>query len=267
MPESSHKPTMRVLSILQALADNNQGLTLTEIARTIDSPKSTIFPVLNTMREEGFIYLDSKTSLYALGIKSYCVGAAYINNMNALQFIRSEMRRVVDSCGETCQFGIKDGSEVLYVVIEEPDVPNRFHLASSVGQRLPLYCTALGKVLLVGNGMGALDQLYPGKLKSFTKNTVTNTAKLEHILREVAQNGYAIDDSEVQDDLRCIAAPMYKGDQIVAAVSVSFPIYRASDQKFQIAKQALFDMQENVKCYLEANNVDPASLMFNISTK
>lgn len=266
MADKNHNPTLRVLNILQSLAENRGGITLTEIARLIDSPKSTLVPILNTMREQGFIHFDSQTSRYQLGIKSYTTGVSYLNEMSALQFIRSEMQRVVKKCAETCQMGLEDHGEVLYVAIEEPDTHNRLRLASSIGQRLPMYCTALGKVLLSAKDPEELAALYPDALTAFTKNTITEINKLRNSLADVAKNGYAIDDAEIQDDLKCVAVPLLKHSQIVGAVSVSFPLYRTTDERFDLALHALLELQNNIRTYLETNDVDVSNLVLHSSS-
>ena len=146
MKKVEHNPTIRVLNILETLASNPEGLTLTEIAEAIKSPKSTIMPIIHTMADRKFIFFNEKTYTYTIGINSFCVGSSYSSNMNALQFIKSEMEYVVKKTDEICQMGILDGNNVLYVA--KVDSTNPIRILSSVGKKLPAYCTALGLSLI-----------------------------------------------------------------------------------------------------------------------
>ena len=100
MAKIEHRPTARVLNILELLAANQEGLTLTEIAEAIDAPKSSVLPLIHTMAQRKFIFFDVHTYKYSIGIGSFCVGSAYTSNMNALQFIKSEMKYIVKKTNE-----------------------------------------------------------------------------------------------------------------------------------------------------------------------
>ena len=100
MAKTEHRPTSRVLDILELLANNQEGLSLTEIAEAIDAPKSSILPLMHTMAQRKFIFFNAHTYKYSIGIGSFCVGSAYTSNMNALQFIKSEMKYIVKKTNE-----------------------------------------------------------------------------------------------------------------------------------------------------------------------
>ena len=71
-----HNPTLRVLNILEALASNSNGLTLTEISEAINSPKSTIFPIVQTMVDKKFIFFNKNSYTYTIGINTFCIGTS-----------------------------------------------------------------------------------------------------------------------------------------------------------------------------------------------
>ena len=171
MKNTEHNPTLRVLNILETLASNPEGLTLTQIAEVINSPKSTILPIIHTMANKKFIFFNEKTYTYTIGINSFCVGSSYTSNTNALQFIKSEMEYVVKKTDEICQMGILEGGDVLYVA--KVDSTNPIRILSSVGKKLPAYCTALGKAMLFNFSKEELNNFYPNGLKAYTKNTIT----------------------------------------------------------------------------------------------
>lgn len=258
MGNAEHMPTLRVLRILEQLADHPQGLTLTEIARGIGSPKSTVVPIIGTLRASKYVFFNPQTTRYSIGIAAFSTGSAYVSNMSSLQFIRSEMRYVVQQSGEICQFGVLDNNKVLYVAIEEPMAS--FRLVSSVGKRLPLYCTAIGKSLICNMSISEVRALYPDGLASFTGNTITDFNVLEKELEDIRQRGYvAIERGEISPDLTCVSVPLFKGDEIIAAVSISVPTFRTTDEKLEQGKALLLGMQKKVKNYLEVHDINPNS--------
>ena len=101
MPATSHRPTERVLDILELLASTPEGLTLTEISHTLDAPKSSIMPLVHTMAHRKFIFLNKNTSRYQIGIAAFSVGTSYTSSMTALEFIHQEMKTIVRQTQET----------------------------------------------------------------------------------------------------------------------------------------------------------------------
>ena len=260
MPNTNHQPTLRVLHILGVLAENPDGLTLTELANSIVSPKSTILPILNTMRKEGFLSYSSNSTKYKIGIKAYTVGASYISNMSALQFIRARMKYVVRESDEICQLGILDHNQVFYVAIEETNAPIR--LASYVGKRLPVYCTGLGKALCCNKSIQELREMFPNGLAPITARTITDFDTLALELEEVRRTHIAREEGEVLEGLTCVSVPLYNKDVIVAAVSVSFPISRSTDEKIRQVTALLLDLQQKVRIYLETNDATIETFTF-----
>ena len=143
-----HRATLRVLAILDALANAPRGLTMAEVCRELDAPKSSLFPILHTMADTDYIRFDEDTGRYAMGLKSYLLGKAFDRDGTGLAPIEATMRGVVDACGETCQLGVLDHGRVLYVA--RVDSPQQIRLSSEIGKTLPAQCTAIGKAILAG---------------------------------------------------------------------------------------------------------------------
>ncbi|MGN9163993.1 IclR family transcriptional regulator [Tissierellaceae bacterium HCP3S3_D8] len=260
MKKMQHKPTERVLNILELLASNPEGLSLTEISNSIQSPKSTIHPILQTMAQRKFIYLNKNISKYTIGIASYCVGASYSNEMNVLDFIKSQMQYIVDHSDEICQLGILDRGEVLYIAKVDSDNPIR--LMSSVGKRLPAYCTALGKALLIGKDIEEIKDLYPNGLESYTDNTITDFNVLYKEIIDCRKNNFALEKSEINNYSSCIAVPLINKSRVIAALSVSIPTFRESDEKFELAKNLLLDAKSKIETFFYDNHIDEEIFVF-----
>lgn len=261
MKNKEHNPTLRVLNILETLASNPEGLTLTQIAEIINSPKSTILPIIHTMANRKFIFFNEKTYTYTIGISSFCVGSSYTSNMNALQFIKSEMEYVVKKTDEICQMGILDGGEVLYVA--KVDSTNPIRILSSVGKKLPAYCTALGKAMLFNYSKEELNNLYPEGFKAYTKNTITDFDILYKQLEEIKQTKVATEYGEVNEDSSCISVPLINNNKIIAAISVSTPSFRLTQEKSEQIISYLLNAKKKIEIFFKKHDINDSQLILN----
>lgn len=145
MATTEHRPTERVLDILELLSNSEEGMTLTELAKALNAPKSSIMPLVHTMTARNFIYMQKDTLRYRIGVATYSVGVAYNNRKTSLQFIQQEMNNITALSNETCQLGIQSRNMVFYIAkkftsANPPDVFRR--------KAASLYCTGLGRALL-----------------------------------------------------------------------------------------------------------------------
>lgn len=254
-----HRPTARVLDILELLTSNDEGYTLTEIANAIHSPKSTILPIIRTLYHRKFLDLNTATSRYIIGINAFMVGSIYLKKMDILALLKSEMQQIVDVTSETCQLGVLvNGKDVLYLIKIDSLEPLR--LVSFVGKQLSAYCTAIGKVLISQYSLDQLHNAYPEGLKPMTANTIIDFAVLHNELEEICKSGIASEVGESNIDSQCLAVPLRKGDHIVAAISVSTPTYRTTPQKIEVIKEQLFKVQKKIESIFHDLNIDVHTL-------
>ena len=256
--KTEHRPTARVLNILELLASSPEGLTLTEIAEAIDAPKSTISPFIHTMTQRKFIFQNKNTNKYNIGIASFCVGASYTNNMSALEFIKSEMKYIVKETNEICQMGILDKGQVLYIAKVDSESPIR--IISSVGKRLPAYCTALGKAMLSNIKIEDIKKLYPKGLTAFTSKTITDFNELEKQLKEIKNTSIAYEFGEINEPSYCLSTPLMKNNDILAAISVSVPSFRMTKEKNDLIKKLLLESKAKIETYFREHDIDKNNL-------
>lgn len=254
-----HRPTARVLDILELLAATNEGYTLTEIANAINAPKSSILPIIHTLYDRHFLALSNITSKYIIGINAFMVGSACIKNMDILSLLKLEMQHIVDATSETCQLGILvNGSDVLYLI--KIDSPEPLRLVSFVGKQLPAYCTSIGKALISQYSLKQLHEVYPNGLKPMTVHTITDFNVLYNELEAIRQTGIATECGESNIDSQCLAVPLKKDDHIIAAISVSTPTYRATPKKLALIKAQLLKAQPKIEGILHDLNIDSHTL-------
>lgn len=218
----------RALSILEAFAREGRAMSLTELSSRVQLNASTVHRLLSTLICCGFAQQDPETGHYRLGLKAFEVGNAALRSLNIRQIARPYLRKVVDSCAETANLAILDRWDVVYVdQIESPNVVKMF---AAVGSRGPAYCTGSGKVLLAHLSDREIERfLREVPLKGFTSRTITDAGRLRRELERIRSRGYALDEGEMEEDIRCAAAPVTDHDgKVVAAVSVSGPSTRIS---------------------------------------
>ncbi len=240
----SHKPTERVLNILNLLSVNIEGLTLTEISKIISVPKSTLFPILQTMTDMRYIQLGKDSFRYKLGISTFCIGSSYSQDEYMLDFVKDIMKNIVTEIKEICQMGVLEGNNVLYVLKEEPEIALDIRIISRVGKRLPAYCTALGKALLSNYNIAEVKKMYPKGLIPYTENTITDFDVLNDQLAIIRQEHIAKEYEEITKGLCCYAVPLESNGNVIAALSVSVPNFRATKEKIDLITQLLLNARD-----------------------
>jgi len=240
-----HRPTLRVLKILEAVAYNKQGFTLTEMADYINAPKSSIFPVLNTLVDQKFLYYNRQTMRYFIGMKTYEVGQTYAKQTDVLKDISEIILNMVNVCGETSHFAVLDDGIIFYLITH--DSPEKVRILTTVGARMPAYATSLGKALLLDHTLEQLENMYPNKLSPLTPQTIPTVAALYHQLQDFQTEQITSETGESNPNVTCYAVPIRKDGQIIAALSITIQLSHLSVEKVHLVKALL----KNAKAKIE----------------
>lgn len=224
----------RALSILQLLAEeSSDGLALTEISRRLGLNQSTCHHLLSTLKVRRFVSQDEESRRYRLGIKAVEVGQAAMQQVDLVRVALPQMEELMVSVQENVNLVVLDNDSVVYVAQVPCDRTVR--MFTRIGERAPLHCTGVGKVLLAGlpkeERSDLIDRL---ELPRFTAATICDGDLLKQELEQVATQGYAMDRDEREEDVTCIAAPLrdYSGE-VVAGVSISAPSSRLDEAQQQ----------------------------------
>lgn len=248
---SLHRPTLRVCDVMDYLASHPQGSTLTELASHLGIPKGTLAPILSTLLHRQYIAIDHVSKRYTVGIRALAVGSACTSSNPLLTLITIELRQVVSECHETCQLGTLEGGSVFYLA--KIDSPEPIRMISSVGMRLPAYCTALGKALLSDLSEAEIAALFPDPFTRRTDRTSTNVHDLCEEVREQADRGLFSEREESAKDITCYALPLRKDNQIVAAISVTIPLFRLDEKRRSMAVTSLRSAQGRIESILASS--------------
>lgn len=238
-----HKPTLRVIQVLDLLCESGQPLRLAQISRELDVPKSTLLPILQTMAQRGYISRDD-SERYFPGPALLGAGAAARAVHSPGDSIRSALGKLVDRFGETCYYGVLDGNKVLYM--EKVDSPQPLRMLTSIGHRLPAYATGLGKALLMDKTLEQLKQMYPDKLEPLTRNTVKDIKTLSQQLRQSRILGFSWEVEESTEHIRCFGVPLRGNGAIEGAISIAIPIFRYDEEKKEEIIVALKETAEKL---------------------
>lgn len=222
----------RAIWILNCFTKERPELRLREIADELDLNKSTVHGILNTLKHYGLVDQDEESQKYRLGLKLLELGSKVVNSLDVRNVASPIIRDVCAKTGETVHLVIRDGCDVVYIDKEESSQSVR--ISTSIGSRYPAHCTGVGKALLAYKSREELLHLLPDKLAKLTERTITDKEELLAHIQEVYQRGYAFDDEENAEGLRCVAAPImdHRG-KAVAAISVAGPSVRMTDERME----------------------------------
>ncbi|MFZ5754491.1 MAG: IclR family transcriptional regulator [Bacillota bacterium] len=233
MDNGNHiRSVVKALSIIDILAAARGELALAEIAIQLNQAKSTVYGILATLRDFGYVEQSPFTGKYKLGLRLFEVGSVVANRWDVRGAAAPHIQKLVEVLQETVHLVVLDKGEVLY--IDKRESSQSLRIVSQIGIRLPAYCTGVGKVLLAYLPTCEIRRIIGGKaLQSFTNKTITDFRKLEAELARIRELGYAVDNEEFMDGLRCIAAPIRDYNaKVCSAVSVSGPVSRFSGENF-----------------------------------
>lgn len=211
----------RTFDIIELLAAAPNGMGVTEIGQKAGLHKSTVYRLINALVRRGYLEKDQNTGLYRIGLKFIEISSLYIKQIELKTEAAPFMRHLSESTGQVTHLAILDETEVVY--IEKIDVIQNLRMYSQIGKRIPVYCSALGKVLLLGRSIDDQERILEKiKYTRHTDNTITSKAEFINELEIVRQRGWAVDNEEHETGIRCIAAPIrdFTG-KVIAAISIT----------------------------------------------
>jgi DNA-binding IclR family transcriptional regulator len=214
---------IRACNILKCLSKDNTHFKISELARQLHLNRSTTYRILLSLEWTGFVEKDEKAGTYSLGLAAFETGNAYLSQMDLIQVCRPIMADLAQKVQETVHLAVLSDTEIVYV--DKADSPRSLGVMSKMGQRAPVYCTALGKTLLAFQPEDEQSRIiHDIRLIPLTPRTITSKQKLLEELKGIRKQGYALDRREIEEDVECIGAPIrnHIGD-VIAAISISGP--------------------------------------------
>ncbi|MGE5573646.1 MAG: IclR family transcriptional regulator [Bacteroidota bacterium] len=220
----------RALDILDCLAAHRREVGVTEVSQELGVHKSTVSRVLATMESRGYVSRNGTSGKYCLGMRLVELASYRLEQIDLRSQARPFLEELVQATGETAHLAVFDHGKVVYV--DKVDTPQTLMMRSKIGYRVFAHCTALGKAILATLPDELVEQVINEKgLPRFTPNTIVDPLALKEHLRRVRAQGYAVDDEEHEEGIRCAAAAILDhAGRVVGALSVSGPTLRVSRQ-------------------------------------
>lgn len=221
---------LKVFGILQALSEQ-KDIGVTELSQRIMMSKSTVYRFLQTMKTLGYVNQEGETDKYTLSLKLFELGGRALEHQDLIQIADVQMHRLGKLTKETLHLGALDENSVVY--LHKIDSEYNLRMYSRIGRRCPLYSTALGKVMMAWLPEEEVRSMLAGvTFERFTEHTLANVDALLAELAQVREQGYAEDNEENENGLRCFGVPIYnRMGRIITGLSLSLPIVRFEESK------------------------------------
>lgn len=223
----------RLFLVLETLAETGP-VVLADLCRNLDLNKSTVHRLLCSLIYMGYVKQDTETGKYSLSFKLLNLSNKLLNHMDILDTVRPYLKKLSEETGETVHFVQLDGMDAVYIYKEE-SYQNSIRMVSKVGNRIPLYCSGVGKAMAADMEESQIQDIWAGSnIQKLTPHTIVKYAQFSEKIKWVREKGYALDDEENELGVRCIAVsiPDYKG-RPKYAFSISAPVARMSDERIQ----------------------------------
>jgi IclR family transcriptional regulator, acetate operon repressor len=215
----------RGLALLEALAATESGATLTAIGERLSLPVPTAHRLLATLEQAGYVE-QGPGGEWLVGVRAFRVGSAFLDHRNLVVAAYPHLKRLMEQAGETTNLAVIADGEA--VVVEQVQCRELMRMSTKLGARAPLHASGVGKAMLAAMPADAVRAALATRgLARHTARTVTRLEALVQELDATRARGYAIDDEEHADGMRCVAAPIHdEHGEAWAAISLAGPTSR-----------------------------------------
>ncbi|RAJ70046.1 IclR family transcriptional regulator [Streptomyces sp. Amel2xB2] len=249
MPENGGvravKSASRTVDLLEVLAARgDRPARLRELAEELEVPRSSMYALLQTLVERGWVRTDATGSLYGIGIRALLTGTSYLDGDPRVRAARPYLAEASQTLGETIHLARLDRADVVYLATRESHEYPR--TLSRVGRRLPAHVGALGKALLAERPDAQL-LLPEDPLRALTPNSHTTRASLLADLARVRERGYAVDREEGVVGIAGFGFALRDETPAVDAVSCSVPVGRLTEEHERRIVAVMRDVRERIE--------------------
>jgi IclR family transcriptional regulator, KDG regulon repressor len=235
----------RALQILGCFDDQHPERGLSDISQVVKLHKATTHRIVTTLVNYGYLERADDGQKYRLGLQLTNLGFKTIRRIDLRREALPYMQQLSKQLEEACDLSIFDQGEVFY--IEYVPGPHALTVAAAVGQRLPPFCTASGKLFMANLPPSELDLLLSHPMVSYTENTITSPDQLRQQLETVRKQDYAIDNEEFETGIRAVSAPIRDQlGKIAGSISVPAPTSRMTVDRIPQVVKALMDTAQAI---------------------
>ncbi|WP_372798277.1 IclR family transcriptional regulator [Pontiella sp.] len=215
-----HIPNLgKACAVMEEVGNAPDGLTLREIYRTLDIPRTSALRITRTLLDAGFL-AENHDGALTLGPSLVQLGVKALENLDIRSFARPVLEKLAAETGESCHLAILNGDRSM--LVEVVDSPRPVRIAARPGTRVELHCSSTGKVFLAFQIPEPARFIQSLELTRHTDNTATTKKAVLAGIAQTRKLGYAIDEEEFVPGVRCIAAPVKNAfGKTMAAVGIT----------------------------------------------
>ena len=227
----------RALQILECFDDEHPERGISEIAQAVDLHKATAYRIVTTLVNYGYLEWAAEGQKYRLGLELTNLGFKVIRRMDLRHEALPYMKELVQEWDETCDLSIFDQGRVFYIEVLRGN--HALTISAAVGQRLPVHCTASGKLFLAFLPEAELNAILNLPMDAYTDNTVTSRDELFDQLEKIRNQGYAVDYEEYELGICAVAAPIFnRRGNVIAAIGGPSPTSRMTPERIMEIAEA-----------------------------
>ncbi|MGN0348655.1 MAG: IclR family transcriptional regulator [Roseburia sp.] len=221
----------RIFQVMEMLADKGE-MGLMELSLALDLHKSTVHRLLTSLVYMGYARQDEATQKYMLSGKLIYMAGKILERMDILQLAKPYLKRLSEISGEAVHLVQREGSDILYIDKIEAKI-GTIRMVSHVGMVRPMYCSGVGKAIMATLPEEEIRAIWSAsRIEKRTDKTITDYNEMMKALEEVRRDGYALDDEENEEGVRCIAAALFTcHKEAQYAFSISGPSSRMTRER------------------------------------
>ena len=250
----------RAVQVLGLIAQTPKGLSLAELVRLTDVPKSTLFRILTTLQHHHFVQWNETERSFQLGYYLWELGSGYLDRHEPHRIAERHMRKLSEATGETVFLAKLESN--LVVFLRRVDGTNTVALMQNLSQSVPAYCTASGRALLAYLPDDEVDTILDEQeMVKHTSRTVTGRDALKASLLQVREEGFAMVDSEYNKDLLYLSAPIFDHTGRVQAALTIVTLSHEQDPQL-LDKYAVLIKESASACSREMGYLEKGPLAY-----
>ncbi len=219
MPPKTVNSLARGLMILESSSHGSFRMSLAEISRVTHTPKASAYRLLKTLTELNYLKYDERHKEYYLGPKVLSLGFSVVQSLEIQEIIRPYLQSLSRACAKTVNFAVLDDTEMVY--IERIRAPDAREFTISIGSRIPIYSTAVGRIVMAHMEAGKLKDIL-GRLDSGPDSApfIADRPALFRRLESIRLRGYARADEEYLQGAGAVAAPVFDSEGIIGGINL-----------------------------------------------
>jgi len=227
----------RGLIILEAVANSSMPVSLSELTGVLGIDRSSVFRLANTLKRRGFLAYPAGRKDYILGPALWRLSHHYDWGTMLIRVSREQLKLLASETNETAHLAVREGKQALF--IDHATANHVIAVSGQTGESVPLYCTAHGKALLADLEQHDLISLFGnGPLRAYTKQTIVTLPQLARACAQIRALGYSSDDGEMQEGVRCVAAPIRaQNGVVVGSIGISAPAIRFPKDRYPVCAE------------------------------